>query len=237
MNVCSSSYCTYYIHVCIFMYMYIHGHTCTWIHEHVSWCMYMSVLCSDLYIQFCIILSMWVGFQMLELRTPSTLCCVPQRPRPAGSSVPVAAVTVTRQRGAPVQTRLPANPGRYSDLLAAHHAGAVRVTVGRKIGRSATRHFSLQSWWISDETRPKCCRLFLFTMEWSLQTLSDSLISFVVLALLERQAQWQHFFIKISIKKWFYFKILCLLRCMLSACRLEFMITIYPYSVVTFMCQ
>ncbi len=40
-----------------------------------------------------------------------------------------------------------------------------------------------------DETRHTCCIRFLFTIEWSLQTLSISLISFVINALLGRQAQ------------------------------------------------
>ncbi len=40
-----------YIHVHVVMYLYVHG-------------INMAVLCSDTYVQFCPILSRWVGFQM-----------------------------------------------------------------------------------------------------------------------------------------------------------------------------
>ncbi len=45
-----------YIHVHVGMYLYVHG-------------INMSVPCSDTYVPFCPILSMWVGFQMILVCT------------------------------------------------------------------------------------------------------------------------------------------------------------------------
>ncbi len=55
-----------------------------------------------------------------------------------------------------------------------------RFTCFAEIGESATRHAILLMDFLCypDEARPTCCRFFLFTMQWSLSTLSVSCISF-----------------------------------------------------------
>ena len=50
-----------YIHVYVVMYLYVHG-------------INMSVSCSDTYVQFCPILSRWVGFQKAGAGGAATCC-------------------------------------------------------------------------------------------------------------------------------------------------------------------